>query len=332
MATTSRFKEEEVRHGRTPKIVFKETHRGRFSQTFIYLGKLFRMFLFQNDWKVLPMSAVIAGLVAFAVGSNLYKTMEGTLMGTFALACICVWNGFFNSIQMICRERGIVKREHRAGMHISSYVAAHMIYQALLCALQVVLTITVLGLMKVNMPSKSLLTPWPLVDFGLSLFLITYCADMLALFVSAISRTTTTAMTIMPFLLIVQLLFSGGFFSLPKEATPFTNLTVTKWGLTALCSQGDYNSLPMVSIWNNALKLKNIEVDGEKPLMKAFIYIEENNKRDDILMMSAEQNQNPDYNFDKNIVLKCWGFIIMWTAVYVLLTIFVLEFIDKDKR
>ena len=35
-------------------------HRGRIAQIPIYLGKDFRMFIFQNDWKVLPMSALIA--------------------------------------------------------------------------------------------------------------------------------------------------------------------------------------------------------------------------------------------------------------------------------
>ena len=191
---------------------YEVKHRGRVAQTFIYLGKLFRMFLFQNDWKVLPMAAVIAGLVAFSVGKNLFMTMEGTLMGTFALSCICIWNGFFNSIQMICRERAIVKREHRSGLHISSYIAAHMIYQFVLCALQVVITLVVCYVMKVKIPDKGLVTPWPVLDIGITLFLITYCADMLALLVSAFARTTTTAMTIMPFLLIVQLLFSGAFF------------------------------------------------------------------------------------------------------------------------
>ena len=311
---------------------YQYKHRGRVAQTFIYLGKLFRMFLFQNDWKVLPMSAVIAALVAFAVGANIFKTMEGTMMGTFALACICIWNGFFNSIQMICRERAIVKREHRAGLHITSYVAAHMIYQMVLCVLQVVITLGVLRIMSIKMPERSMFTPWPEADLGISLFLITYCADMLALLVSAFARTTTTAMTIMPFLLIVQLLFSGGFFNLPQEATPFTYLTATKWGLTAMCAQGDYNSLPMVTVWNSALKMKDVEVEGEKPLLTMFQYIEENDMRDDLLMETAKQNQNPDYNFDPNIVLKCWGWLIIWTVVYAILAVVLLEFIDKDKR
>lgn len=311
---------------------YKVRHRGRFFQTLIYLGKFFRMFLFQNDWKVLPMAAVIAGLVAFSVGQNIYKTMEGTLMGTFAISCICIWNGFFNSIQVICRERAIVKREHRSGLHISAYVAAHMIYQAFLCILQVVITIGVCMLMKVEIPHKSLITPWAVVDFGLTLFLITYCADMLALLISSFAKTTTTAMTIMPFLLIVQLLFSGAFFNLPQEAMPFTNLTATKWGLTALCAQGEYNSLPMVSVWNSALKMKDVEVEGEKPLLTIFREIESNNMRDDLLMKTGELNQNHDYDFDPAIVLRCWIWLLMWTVVYVILTVLLLESIDKDNR
>lgn len=310
----------------------KVRHPGRLSQTFIYLGKLFRMFLYQNDWKVLPMAAIISAMVAIVVGGNLYKTMEGTMTGAFALACVCIWNGFFNSIQVICRERAIVKREHRSGLHVSSYVAAHMIYQALLCVAQAAITLFVCINLKVTIPEKSLITPIPIVDLGITLFLVTYCADMLALLVSAIARTTTSAMTIMPFLLIVQLLFSGGFFSLPQQLMPLTHLTATKWGLTALCTQGDYNSLPMVSIWNSAVKLKDVEVQGEKPLLQALSYIEDNDMRDTILYASAEQNQKPEYNFDPAIVINCWKWLIIWTVIYVVIAVILLEFIDRDKR
>lgn len=234
-------------------------HPGRMAQTGIYLGKLFRMFIFQSDWKVMPMAAVIAGLVCFVVGGNLFKTMEGTLLGTFALSCVCIWNGFFNSIQVVCRERPIIKREHRAGMHITSYILAHMIYQAFLCAGQSAITLFICTMMKVTFPAHSTVTPWPIVDIGITLFLTTYAADMMALMVSSIVHNTTTAMTIMPFLLIFQLVFSGGFFSLEGFALKLTNVTVAKWGLTALCAQGDYNNLPMVALWNSAFKLSGLE-------------------------------------------------------------------------
>ena len=307
-------------------------HTGHIPQMIIYLGKLFRMFIFQNDWKVLPMSAIIAGLVSFAVGSNLYKTMEGTIMGTFALACICIWNGFFNSIQVICRERAIIKREHRSGLHISAYIAAHVIYQAILCTLQAIITIAVLSATDVKLPDKALITPIAVVDLWITLFLLTFCADMLALMVSAISKNTTIAMTIMPFLLIVQLVFSGGFFSLPAQAQPLTNMTIAKWGLTSLCAQGDYNSLPMVSVWNNVFKMKDVEIEGQKPVLEIIKYAEDNNMRDEILMQTAQYNQIPEYAFDADIVYRCWGFILLWTLVYIGIAVCVLEFIDKDKR
>ena len=80
-------------------------YRGRFSQIQIYLGKLLRMFLYQSDWKVLPMSAMVAGLVGLVIRRRFFTTMEGTLMSALAVTCLCLWNGCFNSIQVICRER-----------------------------------------------------------------------------------------------------------------------------------------------------------------------------------------------------------------------------------
>ena len=81
---------------------------------------MLRMFLYQSDWLVLPMSALIAGLVGMVIAGRFHVYMEGTAMSALAIACACLWNGCFNSIQVICRERGVIKREHRNGMHITS--------------------------------------------------------------------------------------------------------------------------------------------------------------------------------------------------------------------
>ncbi|MCR4902229.1 MAG: ABC transporter permease, partial [Butyrivibrio sp.] len=261
----------------------KLKHKGRLAQTFIYFGKLIRMFIFQNDWKVLPMAAVIAGLVAYVTGSNLFKNMEGTLMGSFALACVCIWNGFFNSIQVICRERAIIKREHRAGLHITSYVASHMLYQALLCIAQAMITITVYRIVGTVFPTTGILSSSFTLEFAITLFLITYAADMMALMVSAIARTTTAAMTVMPFLLIVQLVFSGGIFHLSGPVAELQDIMISKWGIQSLCIEGNYNSLPMVSVWNNLFKMKNVEIIPGYKVYDVLKTIEDEGKRDDIL-------------------------------------------------
>lgn len=236
-------------------------HRGRMAQVPIYLGKLMRSFIYQSDWKLLPMAAIIAALVSMVVRRDFFLTMEGTLKGAFALTCVAIWNGCFNSIQSVCRERSIVKREHRAGMHITSYVFSHMIYQALLCLAQTALTLYVCLLMGVKIPLEGFVTPWLVVDIGITVFLISYSADMLSLLVSSLSHTTTAAMTVMPFILIFQLVFSGGIFSLPAWTNGFSNFTLSNYGLKCIAAQADYNHLPMVTAWNTLDKMKNDEIE-----------------------------------------------------------------------
>ena len=238
-------------------------HRGRGSQVPIYLGKLLRMFVYQNDWKVLPMAAIIAGLVGMVIRKRLFLTMEGTLMGSFALVMVCIWNGCFNSIQVVCRERDVIKRRHRSGMHISSYIVSHMLYQALLCLLQTIVTLYVTRLAGVKYElGTPAVTPWFLFDFGISMFLITYASDMLALWVSCLAKSTTTAMTVMPFVLIFQLVFSGGMMSLPAWTKAITPLTISNPALKVLTAQGDYNSRPVMTIWNTVNGMRDREVSG----------------------------------------------------------------------
>ena len=223
-------------------------HRGRRKQIGIYFIKFVKMFVYQSDWKVLPMAALIAGLVGFVMAPDFRVSMEGTLMGSFAMVCVCIWNGCFNSIQVICRERDVIKREHRSGMHITSYVAAHMMYQLILCILQTAVTLFMASQMGMNFFGEGLLTPWMLVDIGITMLLITYAADMMALFISALCHTTTTAMTIMPFVLIFQLIFSGGLIPLPEYVDPITQLTISCPGIKAIASQTRINSLPYATI------------------------------------------------------------------------------------
>ena len=237
-------------------------HRGRGAQVWIYLGKMLRMFIYQNDWKVLPMAALIAGLVGMVIQKRLFVTMEGTLMGSFALVMVCIWNGCFNSIQVICRERDVIKREHRSGMHISSYIGAHMIYQALLCLLQTIVTVYITQAVGVKYSGEGLVTSFTIVDFGISMFLITYASDMLALWVSTLSKNTTAALTIMPFVLIFQLVFSGGMLSLPEWTKSITPLTISNPALKVLASQSNYNSRPVMTVWNIVDGMKEREVSA----------------------------------------------------------------------
>ena len=256
----------------------KLRYRGHGFQVLIYLGKMFRLFITQGDWKVLPMAALIAGLVTMVVRRNYFITMEGTLTGALALTCLSIWNGCFNSIQVICREREILKREHRSGLHITSYVAAHMIYQAFLCLMQTIITLLVCARTGIQFPKEGLFTKWLIVDLGITIFLITYASDMLSLFVSSICHSTTTAMTIMPFVLIFQLVFSGGIFSLPEWANKISVLSISNYGMKCLAAQSDYNGRPLVTAWNTLIKLRNKELEKTVSLGEVLDFLGQTDK------------------------------------------------------
>ena len=249
-------------HEGKPARIRRIRRSGRGGQVGIYLGKQLRFFINESDWKVLIMAAVIAGLVGMVVRPRLFISMEGSLMGGFSLTCVAIWNGCFNSIQCVCRERQIIKREHRSGMHISSYVTAHMIYQFLLCTVQTGVTMYVLQILEIQFPSKGLLTPWMIVDVGISMLLISYAADMMSLFISSISHTTTAAMTVMPFVLIFQLVFSGGVIPLPSWSRELSNYTISNYGIHAITAQAGYNELPMLTGWETLNSMRDRELGG----------------------------------------------------------------------
>ena len=313
-------------------------HRGRIRQMFIYLNKFFRLFILQNDWKVLPMSAIIAAMVSLAVGKNLFVTMEGTFQGTFALTCVCIWNGFFNSIQSICRERAIIKREHRAGLHITSYVVAHMIYQAFLCAAQCIITMIVCGKTGVTYPAEIVFANEGIegIPFGfdlfVTLFVITYAADLMALMISAIVHSQMAAMTVMPFMLIIQLVFSG-FIQLPESLADVSSLMLSKWGVQGLCSLGDYNKLPAVMVWNKMYSSgDNMDIGGGVTLKDVMKIVEDEGMRDTVLNKLGQANQRADFASTVENMCGSWGFLILLSVIFAVVTVVSLEFIDKDKR
>ncbi|NCB33115.1 MAG: ABC transporter permease [Erysipelotrichia bacterium] len=310
----------------------KVKHIGHLAQIRVYLGKMFRMFIYQKDWKLLPMAAIIAGAVAFVTGNSMFVTMEGTMQGSLALSCVCLWNGFFNSIQVVCRERAVIKREHRAGMHVSSYVLSHVIYQACLCVLQVVITIIVCTFAKYAFPTQGIMTPWFMTDFAISMFLITFAADMLSLFISCFVKSTTAAMTVMPFLLIFQLIFSGSLFPLGTNAKMISDLTVTKWGMNSICAESRYNDQPMVSVWNQIYSVRSLEFDGVKPVEIVTEYLEQNHLVDEFTKVTAQAARVEDYNSTAKNVSKCWSMLVSMSLVFMAAAVISLEFVDKDKR
>ncbi len=305
-------------------------YKSRFGQIPIFLGKHLRMFINEGNWKVLPLSAIIAYLVVYVIGARMFINMEGTAYASFAITCVCLWNGVFNSIQVVCKERGIIKREHRAGLHITSYLLSHMIYQAVICLLQVVIMVSIFLIFGVHMPSSSAVTGSFLLDLCITMFLITYAADMLGLMISCIVHTPMAAMTIMPFVLIVQLVYANFVIPLDSVGQALSNGTITKWGIQAVCTVSNYNSQESSVLLTALNTMNNDDPDSLISRVQRVLSIDEVSH--EVGSLTASQLQNKDYVFTAKNVLFNWGLLTGFIVLYALIGIIFLERVDRDKR
>ena len=302
----------------------QEKYIGRKGQLGVYIGKFFRLFIAEKQWMMLLMSGIIAFLVSTVVGRNICKTMEGTLLGGLAIACVCLWNGVFNSIQVICKERNIIKREHRSGLSIFSYMGSHMVVQLIICIMQSAIMMAVLKFTGVKFPEAGLVTNSFIIDFFISILLMTYASDVLGLMVSCIVKTTTMAMTVMPFVLIVQLLFAGVAFPLSGGAEKVADFTLTKWGVAIVCIEGRYNEQPSVALYN-AAKSAAKKDDRVYEIFKLMDGVK-------MTKLMGQYSQEAKYASTADNVLKIWGIFGIYIVVFASIGIIFLKFIDKDKR
>ena len=305
-------------------------YKSRLEQIPIFLGKHLRMFINEGNWKVLPLSAIIAYLVVYVIGQRMFINMEGTAYAAFAVTCVCLWNGVFNSIQVVCKERGIIKREHRAGLHISSYLISHMIYQAAICLIQVLIILAVFLIFGVYMPSGSAVTGSFLLDLGLTMFLITYASDMLGLMISCIVHTPMTAMTVMPFVLIVQLVYANFVIPLDTIGQALSNGTITKWGIQSVCTVADYNSQESTVLMTALNTMNNSDPESLVSRVQKVLQIEEVSHK--VGTLTASQLQNDKYVFSPGNVLANWGFLVGFAILYAVIGLVFLEQVDRDRR
>lgn len=218
-------------------------YASRGLQTKIYIEKCFRSYVNEKGWKNFISAGLIAILICMVTGKEIFVSYNATRSGAFALVCACIWIGIFNSIRTICRERDVVKREHRTGLHMSSYLAAHWICEAVICFAEAFLVTAIVWVANCgHFIQKGVMLP-PVIELLTTFFLIIFSSDALGLLISSVVKTENTAMTVMPFALIIQLIMSGMIFELNGLTKMISALTISRWGLAAVCSSANVNSM-----------------------------------------------------------------------------------------
>ncbi|MDH7487102.1 MAG: FHA domain-containing protein [Anaerolineae bacterium] len=159
----------------------------------------------------------------------------------FVLASAAVWFGIINSAREITKETSIYRRERMVNLGLIPYVLSKIIVLLVLCLVQSLALLFVLGL-KVEFPSQGVLLSGPL-EMYVTVVLTTLAGLALGLCISALVSNEDKAMSVVPIILIPQIIFAGMVFKLEGAGEAISWLTLSRWALEALGATVDLNAL-----------------------------------------------------------------------------------------
>jgi hypothetical protein len=243
----------------------------------------------------------------FKKDGQLYMFSE-TQIGLFMLMCVAIFVGICNSIQEICKERNILKREYMTNLKLTSYVSSKLIVQAMICAVQMLMVLAVFGVAVHNkaLYSSGVIFGSVWIEYFITMFLIAFSADLLALIVSAVVKSSSVASTFIPVLLIVQVVFTGVLFDVGEVMEAFAASMISKWGMAGLA----------ISTRLNDARLKFL-IDSPDLELKLGA------------KMSVEKQA---YVSSAGNLLMVWGILLAFVVLYAVICTVVLRRVKKDKR
>ena len=213
-------------------------------QVSIYFSKFLRLLINKKSLFFVSEAILLPFIISIAFNANeVFNKYHITRTSSIMFISAALWIGLFNSVTSICNERKVIKFEYQIkGLSLPSYVAARVLTELVLCLAEAVLMIGTIVILYPHAQGNGS----QIVLFGVTLFLVIFTSDMLSLLISAFVKKSSQAMTAMPLVLMVQLLFSNFLQSL-DEKIPFlvwiSHATITRWGTTAFFRIANMNNL-----------------------------------------------------------------------------------------
>ncbi len=159
----------------------------------------------------------------------------------FMLAFSASLLGIFGAAFEIVKEQPVYERERMINLNLGAYLLSKFVVLAGFAVIQSLLLLLVISL-KVRLPETTLLLPAPL-ELYFSLLFTIWASVALGLWVSALVPNRDVVVYGMLLVLIVQIIFAGVLFKLPKSVQPVSSITVTRWSLDALGTSTRLNEL-----------------------------------------------------------------------------------------
>jgi ABC-type multidrug transport system ATPase subunit/predicted component of type VI protein secretion system len=191
--------------GATPVAAQGTTHgAGAARQLAILTARYFETVVrdTRNALLLVAQAPLIAGLIGLSLlygpSDVAYTKPKNTIL--FLLALTAVWFGCSNAARELVKERAIYLRERMVNLRVTPYVLSKVVVQGVLAAVQCVLFLVILHAW-FGIPGRP-----PLLLA--SMLLASTVGILLGLAVSALVESADRAMTLLPIVLIPQVLFT----------------------------------------------------------------------------------------------------------------------------
>jgi ABC-type multidrug transport system ATPase subunit/pSer/pThr/pTyr-binding forkhead associated (FHA) protein/ABC-type multidrug transport system permease subunit len=148
----------------------------------------------------------------------------------FVFTCASVWVGLSSSLQEIVKEIPIYLRERLVNLRLGAYLLSKVVVLGGLALVQSFLITLVIALRFAS--PESYLMPWFLGVY-ITTFLTLFASLNLGLMVSACVKNSSQANSILPIILLPQIIFSGVLFNIEKGANYLAWLMLSRWSIGA---------------------------------------------------------------------------------------------------
>lgn len=283
-------------------IPFQKENDSAFRQYGIFLDRYFAILL--RDPKKLAMLLVMPVLIALLLkvvsSDGVFDNYNDTKSMLFSLSSSAIWIGLFNTIQEICKERVIVRREYMSKLKLFPYLMAKFTISGILGLLQALLLGGIYCALMGNLP-EGILFSSSVPEIILTLWFTILASEAMGFIVSSVAKSGDKAMTYAPILLIVQLLFSGILFEMKGFSELLSMLTISKWSVEALGSSVNLNAMQTL-----------MEIDYPS--------------------LNLEREAEAIFDHTAGHLITEWGVLLLMTALFLVITLVLLRSIKKDRR
>ena len=228
---------------------------------------------------VLILAALPAGELGAPPATEL-RLVSAAGIVLFVLLVGATWLGANNAIREIARELPMLRRERATGLSLSAYVASKAVVLGGLTVLQAVVLVA-LATARQDGPTDAAVLGWAPGELMVIVALAGTASMALALLISAVAGSPERATSILPVVLILQLILGAGVVLPEIVDKPVLNqlslVSSTQWGIAGAASTVDLNEL---QVFDDRLRdLRSVDAADPTPAVEALASAPEANGR-----------------------------------------------------